>query len=151
MEQDLTAKLDSTLEPLVGAGRFRAAVSAECDMNSGEQSEETFDPTHSVMVSFAENRRYFLASRARRRRQFREPRRIFPTAGSAARPRRRRDHVAKNRKHQLSDQPHTVKRTMLPQGAIKRLSVSVLIDHDVHWEGTGANASGSWCRPLRSG
>ena len=34
----------------------------------------------------------------------------------------------------------TVKRTVLPQGAIKRLSVSVLIDHEVHWEGTGANA-----------
>ena len=51
VEQDLTAKLNSTLEPLVGAGRFRAAVSAECDMTSGEQSEENFDPTHSVMVS----------------------------------------------------------------------------------------------------
>src|SRR5580698_8185159 len=51
VEQDLTAKLNSTLEPLVGAGRFRAAVSADCDLTSGEQSEESFDPTHSVMVS----------------------------------------------------------------------------------------------------
>ena len=33
-----------------------------------------------------------------------------------------------------------MKRTILPQGAIKRLSVSVLIDHEVHWEGTGAKA-----------
>src|SRR5580704_1417105 len=30
VEQDLTTKVNSTLEPLVGAGRFRAAVSAEC-------------------------------------------------------------------------------------------------------------------------
>ena len=51
IEQDLTAKLDSTIEPLVGAGRFRTAVSAECEQASGEQSEESFDPTHSVMVS----------------------------------------------------------------------------------------------------
>lgn len=51
VELDLTAKLNSTLEPLVGAGRFRAAVSAECDLNSGERSDEDFDPTHSVMVS----------------------------------------------------------------------------------------------------
>jgi flagellar M-ring protein FliF len=29
---------------------------------------------------------------------------------------------------------------VLPQGSIKRLSVSVLIDHEAHWEGTGANA-----------
>jgi flagellar M-ring protein FliF len=33
-----------------------------------------------------------------------------------------------------------VKRTVLPQGSIKRLSVSVLIDDEAHWEGTGANA-----------
>jgi flagellar M-ring protein FliF len=33
-----------------------------------------------------------------------------------------------------------VKRTVLPQGAIQKLSVSVLLDQDVHWEGTGANA-----------
>src|SRR5207253_9296588 len=32
------------------------------------------------------------------------------------------------------------KRTVLPQGGIKRLSVSVLIDHEVHFEGTGAQA-----------
>jgi flagellar M-ring protein FliF len=35
---------------------------------------------------------------------------------------------------------HTVKRTVLPQGAIKRLSVSVLLDQEAHWEGTGAAA-----------
>jgi flagellar M-ring protein FliF len=33
-----------------------------------------------------------------------------------------------------------VKRTVLPQGAIKRLSVSVLIDQEVHFEGSGAQA-----------
>ena len=41
VEQDLAAKLDATLEPLVGAGRFRAAVSADTDLTSAEQSEET--------------------------------------------------------------------------------------------------------------
>src|ERR1035438_2290349 len=34
----------------------------------------------------------------------------------------------------------TVKRTVLPQGTIKRLSVSVLVDQEAHWEGTGATA-----------
>ncbi len=34
VEQDLTTKLESTLEPLVGAGRFRAAVSADTDLTS---------------------------------------------------------------------------------------------------------------------
>ena len=51
VEQDLTSKLEATLEPLVGAGRFRASVSADTDLTSGEQSEESFDPTKSAMVS----------------------------------------------------------------------------------------------------
>src|SRR5579884_2284024 len=51
IEHDLAAKINNTLEPLVGADKFRTGVSAEVDMTSGEQSEETFDPSHSVMVS----------------------------------------------------------------------------------------------------
>src|SRR6476646_3377839 len=51
VEHDLTSKLDATLEPLVGSGRFRASVSADTDLTSGEQSEEHFDPTQSVMVT----------------------------------------------------------------------------------------------------
>jgi len=51
VEHDLTSKMDATLEPLVGSGRFRASVSADTDLTSGEQSEEHFDPTQSVMVT----------------------------------------------------------------------------------------------------
>ncbi len=51
VEHDLVAKINSTLEPLLGADKFRTGVSADIDMTSGEQSEETFDPSKSVMVS----------------------------------------------------------------------------------------------------
>ena len=51
IEADLLAKIDSTLEPLLGAGKFRAGVSVECDFSGAEQSEEIFDPARSVMVS----------------------------------------------------------------------------------------------------
>ncbi|MGC8793110.1 MAG: flagellar basal-body MS-ring/collar protein FliF, partial [Bryobacteraceae bacterium] len=51
LEKDLLAKIQATLEPVVGADRFRAGVSVECDLTSGEQSEEIFDPARSVMVS----------------------------------------------------------------------------------------------------
>ena len=44
VEKDLLAKIQSTLEPLLGRDRFRAAVSADCDFSSGEQSEESFRP-----------------------------------------------------------------------------------------------------------
>jgi flagellar M-ring protein FliF len=51
IEHDLAAKIASTLEPLLGPDKFRTGVSADIDMTSGEQSEETFDPAKSVMVS----------------------------------------------------------------------------------------------------
>ena len=51
VEADLLAKVNSTLEPLLGAEKFRANVSVECDFTGGEQSEEIFDPAHSVMSS----------------------------------------------------------------------------------------------------
>src|SRR5579884_788634 len=51
IERDLLAKINTTLEPLLGADKFRAGVSVDCDFTSGEQSEETFDPTKSVMVT----------------------------------------------------------------------------------------------------
>lgn len=51
VEHDLAVKISSTLEPLLGADKFRTGVSADIDMTSGEQSEETFDPSKSVMTS----------------------------------------------------------------------------------------------------
>ncbi|HEX6894894.1 MAG TPA: flagellar basal-body MS-ring/collar protein FliF, partial [Bryobacteraceae bacterium] len=51
VEHDLAVKINNTLEPLLGADKFRTGVSADVDMTSGEQSEETFDPTKSVMVA----------------------------------------------------------------------------------------------------
>jgi len=51
IEHDLAVKINNTLDPLLGAEKFRTGVSAEVDMTSGEQSEETFDPTKSVMVT----------------------------------------------------------------------------------------------------
>ncbi len=51
IEHDLVAKISSALEPLLGADKFRTGVSADIDMTSGEQSEETFDPSKSVMTS----------------------------------------------------------------------------------------------------
>jgi flagellar M-ring protein FliF len=50
-EHDLVMKISNTLEPLLGADKFRTGVSADIDMTSGEQSEETFDPAKSVMLT----------------------------------------------------------------------------------------------------
>lgn len=135
VEQDLAAKLDSTLEPLVGAGRFRTAVSAECDMTNGEQSEESYDPTKSVMVSSQKTEDIST-----------NPHAAGGTPGTAsnlpdaqkapAAPAPTTSRKTENINYQSA---HTVKRMVLPQGAIKRLSISVLLDQEVHFDGTGAN------------
>jgi flagellar M-ring protein FliF len=51
IEHDLAVKISNTLDPLLGSEKFRTGVSADVDMTSGEESEETFDPTKSVMAT----------------------------------------------------------------------------------------------------
>ena len=135
VEQDLKSKLDSTLEPLVGAGRFRASVSAECDLTSGEQSEEVFDPSRSSMVASQKTEDTSTTTRA----QSGIPGTASNLPDAAPRPVSGggTSHKTENVSYQTS---RTITRTVLPQGAVKRLSISVLIDHEAHWEGTGANA-----------
>ncbi len=130
VEHDLDAKLDSTLEPLVGAGRFRTAVSADCTMNSGEQSEETFDPDHSVMVSSSKTED--TSSQVR-------PTEGVPGTASnlpdnTPRPATPGSTTSRKTENVNYETSHTVKRMTIPQGAIQRLSVSVLLDYDVQFE-----------------
>ena len=136
VEQDLTAKLDATLEPLVGAGRYRAAVSADTDLTSAEQSEEHFDPTQSVMVNSQKTEDISSPSHTAggipgTASNLPDPAPAPVTVGGGSS--RKTESVS----YQSS---RTVKRTVLPQGGIKRLSVSVLLDQEVHFEGTGAQA-----------
>ena len=51
MERDLVSKISSTLEPLLGAEKFRVGASVDVDFSSADQSEETDDPTKSVMLT----------------------------------------------------------------------------------------------------
>ena len=136
VEHDLAVKLDATLEPLVGAGRFRAAVSADTDLTSAEQSEEHYDPTQSVMVSSQKtedvsNPVHAAGGIPGTASNLPDPAPPPATVGGGTS--RKTESVS----YQSS---RTIKKTLLPQGSIKRLSVSVLIDQEVHFEGSGAQA-----------
>jgi flagellar M-ring protein FliF len=135
IEADLLAKINSTLEPLVGTDRFRAGVSVECDFTAGEQSEESFDPTHSVMATSEKTEdSTTTASTAGvpgvASNLPRPPARANAGSGGTT---RRTESVT----YQTS---RTTRHVKLPQGTVKRLSISILLDHDVRWEGQGANA-----------
>ncbi len=101
VEHDLQNKIAATLDPLLGADHFRAGVSADVDLTSGEQSEEIFDPSKSVMAtSQTTARRSGSADRFGCARHGGEssPSHVEAIHG-------RQQLLAPHRKHQLSDQP----------------------------------------------
>jgi len=130
VEKSLLAKIQSTLEPLLGADRFRASVSAECDFSSGEQSEESFDPARSVMVNSQKSEDVAPAAMAGGvpGTASNLPRPPARAAGGASGASRRTEEIS----YQSS---RLVRRVNLPQGELKRVSVSLLLDQEVRWEG----------------
>lgn len=48
---DLTARLISTLEPVVGAGKIRASVNVDFDQGTTDESQEKYDPGVSAVLS----------------------------------------------------------------------------------------------------
>ena len=130
IEKSLLAKIQSTLEPLLGADRFRASVSAECDFSSGEQSEETFDPARSVMVSSQKSEDIapvaFASGVPGTASNLPHP--PQRAAGSGAGPSRRTEEIS----YQSS---RLVRHVKLPQGELKRISVSLVLDQELRWEG----------------
>jgi flagellar M-ring protein FliF len=129
VETDLLAKINGTLEPLLGANKFKAGVSVECDFSGGEQSEEIFDPARSVMVSSQRTEEGTGTASANG---------VPGTASTLPRPTSRpgsatgkMSRVTENTVYQST---RTVKKMRLPAGALRKMSLAVLVDQDVKWE-----------------
>jgi flagellar M-ring protein FliF len=134
-ERELLAKVEATLEPLVGADHFRASVSTDIDFSSGEHSEESFDPSRSVMAT--QQRSEDVAGGV-------SASGVPGTASNLPRPTSRPGESTRNvsrRTENITYQStRSVKRMLIPQGAVKRVSLSVVVDHSVRMEGTGDTA-----------
>jgi flagellar M-ring protein FliF len=129
VEADLLAKIASTLEPLLGAGKYRAGVSVECDFAAGEQSEELYDPARSVMLTSQRSEDNSGSAFAAG---------VPGTPSSLPRPTSRpgngagrNTRVTENITYQAS---RTVKKTRLPAGTVRRMSLAVLVDHELSWQ-----------------
>lgn len=130
IERDMLTKVNSTLEPLLGPDRFRAAVSVEIDYSTADQSEESFDPAKSVMTTS--------------QRQEDVTATVTPSGvpgvptnlpRPAARPGSAGSGPITRRSENINYQTsRLVKRTHIPQGVVRRISVGVLLDHNVRWE-----------------
>jgi len=129
VEADLLSKINATLEPLLGANRFRAGVSVECDFSGGDQSEEIFDPARSVMLTSQRTEDGSSSGTASG---------VPGTAATLPRPTSRPatgsrgvSRVTENISYQSS---RTVKRTRLPAGGVRKMSLAILVDQDVAWQ-----------------
>lgn len=136
IEHDLALKINNTLDPLVGAERFRTGVSADVDMSSGEQSEETFDPTKSVMVTSQKTEDSSGTTRAAAVPTPPGTAANLPPA-SAAHPTGSGSNSTKRSESIAYQSSRITKHMKLPQGALKRLSIAVLLDQGAKWEGQG--------------
>ena len=150
--------------------KFRTGVSADIDMTSGEQSEETFDPAKSVMVSSQKSEdtsgvtrvlpaapgtasnlapQQAVASNAQQQTP--------PAATQPAQPGQKTEdktQTAQNTPKAGGNSSSTTRRSesityqssrvtkhlKLPQGTVKRLSIAVLVDQGFKTEGQGAQA-----------
>jgi flagellar M-ring protein FliF len=130
IEQGIQNKIASTLEPLLGPDHFRIGVSADVDLTSGEQSEEVFDPAKSVMVTSQRS----------------EDGPALPTASGVpgiasnlpnptSKPATGVSNYARHTENVSYQSSRLVKHTRLPQGSLKKLSLSILVDHSLRWEG----------------
>jgi flagellar M-ring protein FliF len=134
IEHNLVAKIGETLEPLLGANGFRAGASVDCDLTSGEEQEETLDPAKSVMLSSQKTE-----EGADRPVAGGVPGTAsnLPNPGAAAQGKSTAG-VSRRTENITYQTSRTVRHTRIPQGVVRRMSLAVLVDQAVHWEGDGA-------------
>lgn len=134
IEHDLVTKINTTLEPLLGSDQFRAGASVECDMTSGEQQEETYKPGESVIATSQKsediNERPGAGGIPGTTANLPNPPANARAGGGGT------SHTTENVTYQAS---RLVKHTLIPQGVVRRMSLSVLVGQPVHWEGAGKN------------
>ena len=129
IENDLLAKINSTLEPLLGANKFRAGVSVECDFTGARaergdlRSDQVGDGQFAAHRGRHRRRRPPAACPGRHRRCRGPPRGPGPNAKGVSR-------VTENITYQTS---RTVKKTRLPAGGIRKMSLAVLVDQEITW------------------
>jgi flagellar M-ring protein FliF len=132
IEHDVEIKIAQTLEPLLGVGHFRTGVSADVDLAAAEQSEEIYDPTKSVMASSQTTQDGPVVDGSSG---------VPGTASNLPRPTAKASvsgssttNYSRHTENVTYQTSRTVKHTRLAQGGVKKLSISVLVDHSLRWE-----------------
>lgn len=138
LERQVQSKIDVVLDSLVGSAKYRTAVDVDCDLTSGEESDETFDPDKSVITNSQRNEEGAVGKDATAgvpgtQSNLPRPTPVRPVTPGGGLVRRTET---------LSYQTNrTVRRMRLPQGIVKRMSVSVIVDQNLRWQMVGKGSA----------
>jgi flagellar M-ring protein FliF len=150
LEQTLADRVVSTLEPLTGRDNLRATVNVEYDLSNQEETQELYDPNGTVMLSMQRSEE---GSGGQQRAagipgaasnvpnaggategttQPSNSLPLFPTNASPASSVKQESgsYAASKRTRHLVERP----------GRLKRLTVAVLVNDRLEWQGSGKDA-----------
>ncbi|MCC7010569.1 MAG: flagellar M-ring protein FliF [Acidobacteria bacterium] len=151
IERDLTAKVVSLLEPVVGAGRVRVNVSAQLNPDSVEQTEEHWDPTtvlrsrqsSSEGTAAAASAAGVAGARANQPPALSTAAAPAPAAAAPVAALSGPGRVSETANYEVG---RVTRHTVSPQGALARLSVAVILD-DERVTSTADGATKTTTRP----
>lgn len=135
VEKDLASKVEATLDPLLGEGKFRVGVTVDCDFSTSEQTDEVYDPTRSVMAN---------SQKSEDLSQSASSAGIPGTPSNLPRSQTRTQlsgnggpSVSRRTESTSFETSRTVRQVKVPRGIVKKISAALLIDQDVEWQGKG--------------
>jgi len=135
LEAGLQAKLGNTLEPVLGAGKFRAGVNIDCDFTAVDQSDEIYDSAKAATLTsqITEESTGTGIAGGTPGTASNLPSPPPRPAGATSGITRRTENIA----YQPS---RTLRHIVNPKGTVRKISTVVLVDHTVRWEGAGPKA-----------
>jgi flagellar M-ring protein FliF len=131
VEKEIAQKILHTVEPYLGPDKARASVSAEVELNAGEQTEEVIDPNPVALTSQKTDEQAQPAWAAG------PPGTTSNVPRGTGRPAWGGNTLVRKTESHTYQVSKTVTRMKLEKGAVKRLSVAVLVDHKTSVDGSG--------------
>jgi flagellar M-ring protein FliF len=131
IDQELAKRVVETLEPVVGTQGVRASVHVEYDLSSGEETQETYDPSSSVALS---------VTRSEERLGNESPGGVPGTSSNLPNAKVTPPGKSGNESHTSKAETGTyavnklVRHTLQPPGRIKRIAAALLVDDAVEVE-----------------
>jgi flagellar M-ring protein FliF len=141
LEEQLSKRLISTLEPVVGAQRIRASVNVDYDNSSSEENQETYDPKSAVAVTMQTSEEK--TSGGETTGGVPGTASNVPNANAPAKTDNEADDTVQSSKTQNATYAvdKTVRHTLQPVGRIRRITAALLVDDAVDIQQTNGKSS----------